>query len=61
MGAHRRALGRVRRSGTDPRLNQIRMGQRFARHAGIRVLTTSADRLALETLEAYLARFRRAA
>ena len=28
------------------------------RHAGIRVVNTSADRLAIETLEAYLAMFR---
>lgn len=34
-----------------------RLGKRL-RHAGIRVVGTSADRLALETLEAYLAMFR---
>ena len=34
-----------------------RLGARL-RHAGVRVVNTSADRLALETLEAYLAMFR---
>ena len=35
-----------------------RLGARL-RHAGVRVVSTSADRLALEALEAYLAMFRR--
>ncbi|MCP3956849.1 MAG: DUF58 domain-containing protein [bacterium] len=43
-------------SALDILLANRRLGARL-RHAGIRVVNTSADRLALETLEAYLAMF----
>ncbi len=44
-------------SALDILLANRRLGARL-RHAGIRVVNTSADRLALEALEAYLAMFR---
>ena len=44
-------------SALDILLANRHLGARL-RHAGIRVVNTSADRLALETLEAYLAMFR---
>ena len=43
-------------SGLDILLANRRLGSEL-RHAGIRVVTTSADRLALEALESYLAMF----
>ena len=58
VGEPRTAAGAFAKvSALEILLANRRLGTRL-RHAGVRVVNTSADRLALEALEVYLAMFR---